>query len=83
MIMVGNGKVGTQPTSTDAALPANTVLAVQPSMSASASSGTGTNGAAAAGSSRAAAGKVIGVSWGGVVGVVVGIMGVVAGAVSI
>ena len=59
MIMVGNGKLGTQPTSADVALPANTILAVQASVSAS----TGSNNAAAAGTSRAAAGQVASLTW--------------------
>lgn len=73
--MVGNGKVGTQPTSTDAALPANTILAVQPS----AATGSGTSNGASASGSRAAAGRVASLSWAPVVGVAAGVVGVVAG----
>ncbi|KAI9637230.1 glyoxal oxidase N-terminus-domain-containing protein [Dioszegia hungarica] len=78
-VMIGNGKIGTQPTSTDVALPANTVLAVQPSASSGGASGT--NGAASGSSSRAAAGRVAGVtaSWTPVVGGVAVLAAVMAG----
>jgi hypothetical protein len=81
MIMVGNGKVGTQPTSTDAALPANTILAVQPSVSPS--GGSGTNAASGPNGSRAAAGRVVAMSWAPIVGVAAGVVGALVGGLAV
>jgi hypothetical protein len=73
--MVGNGQIGTQPTATDVALPASTVIAIKESAapSASSSSGTGSGESNSSNNNNGASSLGLSLSMGaGIVGVVVG-----------
>ena len=75
--MVGNGQIGTQPTSTDVALPSSTVLAIkesaEPSTSSSTGHGSGGSGSSSANNNNGASSLGLSMTMSaGIVGVVVG-----------
>jgi hypothetical protein len=79
-IMIGNGKLGQQPTADDAQLPESQVIEREVKQEGSGASATPSGNAQAQKTGNAAAHRVGGVSGSWIGGMVVGVMGVVGGA---